>query len=108
MVYARASEKQGALEGFRSRAYQLWLDCLYDEQPAGAAEDAFSFAETDDAAPHFPLQILNDPRFEQFNPLDHLSTVGAAAIASSFGPFMRAMEERILGNEVIEDANDAG
>jgi len=46
--------------------------------------------KTDDAAPHFPLQILNDPRFEQFNPLEHLSTVGAGAIASSFGPFMAA------------------
>ncbi|EIC20433.1 KGGVGR-motif variant AAA ATPase [Thiorhodovibrio frisius] len=107
MVYARASEKQGALEGFRSRAYQLWLDCLYDEQPAGGAEDAFSFAETDDAAPHYPLQILNDPRFEQFNPLEHLSTVGAAAIASSFGPFMAALDERVLGNEDLEAVDHA-
>lgn len=105
MVYARASEQQDAVDGFRSRAYQLWLDCLYDEQPAGAAEEAFSFSETDDAAPHFPLQILNDPRFEQFNPLEHLSTVGAGAIASSFGPFMAALNERIFGaaEEVADD-----
>jgi cellulose biosynthesis protein BcsQ len=107
MVYARASETQEALEGFRSRAYRLWLDCLYDEQPAGAADDAFSFAETDDAAPHYPLVILNDPRFEQFNPLEHLSAVGTAAIRTTFGAFMDALADRVLGmspSEVLDDA----
>lgn len=106
MVHARASEKQGALESFCSRAYQLWLDCLYDELPPGDSADAFSFAEADDAAPHYPLQILNDPRFEQFNPLEHLSTVGAAAIASSFGSFMDALNERILGEGALGASDD--
>lgn len=106
MVHARASEKQAALEGFRARAYQLWLDCLYDEQPPGDSADAFNFAEADDAAPHDPLQILNDPRFEQFNPLEHLSTVGAAAIASSFGSFMDALNERILGEDALGAFDD--
>jgi MinD-like ATPase involved in chromosome partitioning or flagellar assembly len=108
MVYARAPETQEALDGFRSRAYRLWLDCLYDEQPAGAADDTFSFAETDDAAPHYPFVILNDPRFERFNPLEHLSTVGATAIRATFGAFMDALTDRVLDMSPSEVLDDVG
>jgi cellulose biosynthesis protein BcsQ len=108
MVYARASETQEALEGFRSRAYRLWLDCLYDEQPAGAEDEAFSFAETDEAAPHYPLVILNDSRFEQFNPLEHLSEVGSVAIRTVFGAFMDALADRVLDTSPSEVLHDAG
>jgi hypothetical protein len=82
MVYARAKQTRAALEGFRARAYQLWLDCLYDEQPAGAADDAFSFAETDDAAPHDPLVILNDPRFGPRTAAGLLGVQGSAGHSS--------------------------
>jgi hypothetical protein len=101
------AETQTALEGFRARAYRLWLDCLCDEQPADAIEDTFSFAETDDAAPHNPLVILNDPRFEQFNPLNDLSEVGEAAIRSTFGAFTTALADRVLDNSASEVHNDA-
>lgn len=107
MVFARAPETQAALDGFRARAYRLWLDCLYDEDPADGGVDRFTFAEVDDAAPHDPLLILNDPRFEQFNPLDHLNHVGAAAIAATFGPFMAALDERVLAEGIAGGRDDA-
>jgi hypothetical protein len=94
------AETQTALEGFRARAYRLWLDCLCDEQPADAIEDTFSFAETDDAAPHNPLVILNDP-------LNDLSEVGEAAIRSTFGAFTTALADRVLDNSASEVHNDA-
>ncbi|TVQ87430.1 MAG: hypothetical protein EA400_11305 [Chromatiaceae bacterium] len=99
MVYAKAVKTQAALDLFRSRAYRLWLDCLYDEQLPNVGSDRFSFAETDDAAPHHPLLILHHPVFEQFNPLEDLNEAAEAAVAASFGPFMIALNERVLGED---------
>lgn len=103
MVYAKAAKTRAALEGFRLRAYPLWLEHLYDEQRPDEDSDLFSFAETEDAAPHDPLVILQNPVFEQFNPLEDLNETAEAAISSTFGPFMTALSERVLG----EDAQGA-
>lgn len=102
MVYAKAAKTQTALDAFRSRAYPLWLEQLYDEQPPDQGSNLFSFAETDDAAPHNPLVILQNPVFEQFNPLEDLNETAEAAIAATFGPFMAELGDRVLG------ADDAG
>jgi cellulose biosynthesis protein BcsQ len=101
MVYAKAVRTQAAVDGFRSRAYRLWMDCLYDAQPPDGGSDLFNFAEMDDAAPHDPLLILQNPIFEQFNPLEDLNPAAEAAIATSFGLFMSALNERILGEGAL-------
>ncbi len=98
MVHAKAGEAQSGLEHYLERSYQLWLDCLYDEAPPGAAEDLFTFSIGDDAAPHYPLTILWDPRFERFNPLENLTEVGDMAITSTFGAFAAGLDQRILGD----------
>ncbi|MBK1704964.1 KGGVGR-motif variant AAA ATPase [Halochromatium glycolicum] len=99
MVYAKAAKTKVALESFRSKAYSLWLEQLYDEQRPEDGPDVFNFAETDDAAPHDPLVILQNPVFEQFNPLEDLNEAAEAAISSTFGPFMAALGERVLGDD---------
>lgn len=103
MVHAKAGQTQSATDRFRSNAYQLWLDCLYDEAPAdvraGApgASEPFTFSLEDDAAPHDPLTILSDPRFERFNPLEDLNAEAEVAVKATFGSFVSALDQRILG-----------
>jgi hypothetical protein len=103
MVHAKVGRTQSDVDRFRSNAYQLWLDCLYDEAPAdlGADEstpsEPFTFALEEDAAPHYPLTILWDPRFEGFNPLEHLNAEAEAAVDATFGRFSAALDQRILG-----------
>lgn len=104
MVHAKAGQKQADVDRFLSNAYQLWLDCLYDEAPADERSNAsppsevFTFAQEEDAAPHYPLTILWDPRFEGFNPLEHLNAEAEAAVNATFGTFAVALDQRILGD----------
>ncbi len=104
MVHAKAGQTQTAVERFLSNAYQLWLDCLYDEAPADegpgetAPAEVFTFAQGEDSAPHYPLTILWDPRFEGFNPLEHLNAEAEAAVNATFGTFAAALDQRILGD----------
>jgi hypothetical protein len=103
MVHAKAGQTQAATDRFRAHAYQVWLDCLYDEAladvPPGAqgAAEPLTFGLQDDAAPHDPLTILWDPRFEGFNPLEHLNAEADTAVRATFGGFMSALDERIMG-----------
>jgi hypothetical protein len=103
MVHARAAQTQAASDRFLSSAYQLWLDGLYDEAPAGesseptATSELFTFAQNDEAAPHYPLTILADSRFEGFNPLEDLNKVAEAAVDATFGRFVGSLDQRIFG-----------
>jgi hypothetical protein len=97
MVHAKADGTEADANDFLERSYELWIANLYDEAPAEANAEAFSFDIGDEAAPHYPFAILRDERFERFNPLEHLSHVGETAIQTVFGPFADALEQRVLG-----------
>jgi len=101
MVHARAEGTADEQRRFVSRAYQLWVDTLYDELPGGTdvvPEEAFSFDERDEAAPHWPLTILRSDRFERFSPLEHLSEVGEKAVREAFGSFFDGLASRVSGS----------
>ena len=98
MVRALAGEAQSDFDRYLGRSYQLWLDCLYDESPPGASDERFSFDQNDDAGPHYPLTILRDARFENFNPHEQMHEVGEQAISAAFGGFCEALEQRIFGD----------
>jgi len=105
MVHAKAGQTQAASDRFLANAYQVWLDGLYDEAPAEGVrdglpgpEDAFTFGQDDEAAPHYPLTILWDLRFENFNPLEDLNPEAETAIEATFGGFAAALDQRILGD----------
>ncbi len=109
MVHAKAGEAQWELDRYLEHSYRLWLDGLYDETPPGADDDRFTFSIGDETAPHYPLTILSDPRFERFNPLDDLTQVGETAITASFGAFAAGLEQRILGDtDGSQSVSDGG
>ena len=101
MVHARADGTADEQRGFLSRSYGLWVDTLYDELPPdldSVPNEAFSFEEGDEAAPHWPLTILRSDRFERFSPLEHLSQVGETAVREIFGSFFDSLTSRVLGS----------
>ncbi len=86
------------LDRYFEHSYRLWLDGLYDKAPAGSDDDRFTFSIGDEAASHYPLTILADPRFECFNPLQDLTQVREAAIAGTFWAFAAGLDQRIFGD----------
>jgi cellulose biosynthesis protein BcsQ len=99
----KTNREAGVLR-FQQRAYELFAETLYDEIPAGATitaedgdEDLFHPAETDDSAPHRPILIDWDERFQEFDPKLRPEDGGAtqAQIDATFGALIQFANERI-------------
>ena len=93
---ANQAERQKA---FLQKSHDLFSKTLYDEVPPNSTDDdVFHFDIEDDAAPHFPVKINWDSRFQEFNPIDIASGVFTQSqIDASFKSlFDRA--ERLIGN----------
>ena len=94
MVQAKAVADPDAQASFRTRAFDIFSDTLYDEED-GIEEDAFNFDYDDVSAPHYAWPILNDANYAEFNPLARRNQFSDAVYERTFGPFIRALEERI-------------
>lgn len=97
-------------ESFVQHSYDLFLNHLYDQvEPAVGAdgiaalqtrEKLFSFDTNDEDAPHFPLRIRWNARFQEFNPLLSAARGGLddADIELAYGSFFKevmfALSER--------------
>jgi cellulose biosynthesis protein BcsQ len=86
-------------ERFLEKAYDIFSETLYDDvKPNQNEEDVFNFSLEDDSAPHFPLRINWDSRFQEFNPLDMSSGLFTEAqIMASFGNFLERAMQLIAG-----------
>lgn len=84
---------------FLERSYELFSEHLYDDiEPGDAASlDAFSFQPEAEEAPHFPLRVRWNARFQEFNPLVGWAEGGVddADIELAFGPFFDKVIELI-------------
>lgn len=90
------TERMDYLTRCRESAYSLFLETIYEET---AAEDldTFNFDLNDDAAPHFPLEILWNRAFQEFNPQseDYFKTNGAL-LTACYGNFLQTTTELVL------------
>jgi len=76
---------------FLEHAYNLFSETLYERIEPGKEQDpeVFNFDMKDDAAPHYPLRIKWNNRFQEFDPL--LLSKGILTdtdIAAAFGDFL--------------------
>ncbi len=81
------SEQSKRARGFLEKSYGLFSEALYDEVQPGETSEA-SFDLEDESAPHYPLRINWNNRFQEFSPL--LLSQGLfteAEIEASFGNF---------------------
>jgi cellulose biosynthesis protein BcsQ len=95
-MFPEANQHERAVQ-FKRRSWDLFRETLYDELPAGVQQsnDAFSFDETDDSAPHSPLKIRWNPRFAEFDPLVPITDGGVSEgdLEFTYGEFLKGVEE---------------
>lgn len=104
MVYALFPENDQANRAklFLEHAYNLYVSNLYEEIPPGdtSNDEVFNYALTDEDAPHKPVHIRWNPRFQEFDPL--LLTQGIVTeedIRLTFGPFIDRVMEELPGED---------
>lgn len=81
------SDQAKRARDFLGKSYSLFSESLYDEVQPGETSDA-SFDLEDESAPHYPLRINWNNRFQEFSPL--LLSQGLfsdAEVEASFGNF---------------------
>jgi cellulose biosynthesis protein BcsQ len=88
------SDREVGVKRFQRRAYELFAENLYDAIPPNVDEsegDYFHPIETDQAAPHFPILVDWDERFQEFNPNLRPEDGGARAaqIEATFGALIQ-------------------
>lgn len=89
--------REDYLSRCRESAYNLFLETIYEET---AAEDidTFSFALDDSLAPHFPVEILWNISFQEFNPqsADYFK-INGAQLTACYGNFLQTATQLVLG-----------
>lgn len=82
------SDQSKRARGFLEKSYELFSETLYEEIRPGEIGDAFNFDLEVESAPHYPLRINWNNRFQEFDPL--LLSQGLftdVEIEASFGNF---------------------
>lgn len=98
------SGREAGVERFQQYAYELFAETLYDEIPVkpddldvASEADLFHPDRADESAPHFPLLIDWDERFQEFDPMLRPEDGGATPIQvdATFGALIKYALERI-------------
>ena len=90
----KTGNREASIRQFKQRAYELFAE-LYDEIPADVASvdpaEYFHPGESDESAPHAPILIDWDERFQEFDPGLRFEDGGAsdAQIEAAFGGLIR-------------------
>ncbi|MGE5451096.1 MAG: KGGVGR-motif variant AAA ATPase [Acidobacteriota bacterium] len=95
------TDREASVRGFQRHAYELFAETLYDELPAEQDDDneLFHPGEKDESAPHFPILVDWDERFQEFDPMLRPEDGGAtrAQIEGSFGQLIARLLSRLDG-----------
>lgn len=72
-------------------AHRLFADTIYEDS-ASTDLEAFNFAPGDSDAPHHPLRINWNRRFQEFDPISDPDSLNEKEIEASFGEFLDGAE----------------
>lgn len=99
------SDREGGVKRFQRKAYELFAETLYDAIPMKedangvdeAVADYFHPIESDEGAPHFPILVDWDERFQEFKPdlRPEQGGVSDALWEASFGALIRWVSRRV-------------
>jgi cellulose biosynthesis protein BcsQ len=97
------SARENGVRDFQQSSYELFAGTLYDEIPAGSEDSGneyFHPSDTDEAAPHFPILIDWDERFQEFDPTVRVENGGVtdAQIEAAFGGLLKWVLQRVSGD----------
>ncbi|TAN66758.1 MAG: hypothetical protein EPN17_12955 [Methylobacter sp.] len=84
----------------KEAAYNLFLETIY-EQTAAEELDTFNFAADDNSAPHFPLEVLWNITFQEFNPQsEDYFRINGAQLNACYGNFLQMATQLVLGEYI--------
>lgn len=101
------SDRERIVVNFQEESYALFAETIYDDIPPNVDEqgaDDFVFfhpSENDESAPHFPILVDWDERFQEFDP--HLRPeqggITEVQVDATFGNLLRWVEVRTSESE---------
>ena len=94
MVQARTQANATSESTFRTHAFEMFSDTVYDEEE-GIEEEAFNFDYDDINAPHYAWPIADDPNYAEFNPLERGEQLSEYLFERTFGLFIKNLREKI-------------
>lgn len=94
MVQARAQANASSEAAFRTHAFDLFSETVYDEEE-GIEEEAFNFDYDDTSAPHFAWSIADDPNYAEFDPFSRGEQLTEHLFDRTFGGFIKNLREKI-------------
>jgi len=94
MVQARAQTHPQSESSFRTNAYEMFSDTVYDEEK-GIDEASFNFDYDDATAPHYAWPIADDANFAEFNPIVSRDQFARHVYDRTFGPFISNLRAKI-------------
>ncbi len=94
MVQARAQANATSEASFRTHAFDMFSDTVYDEEQ-GIEEEAFNFDYDDGNAPHFAWPIADDPNYAEFDPFARGEQLAEHLFDRAFGGFIKNLREKI-------------
>jgi hypothetical protein len=89
-MFPKIGQKEKS-ESFLEESYTLFSETVYDSIEPGDNNNnsLFNFDLRDEDAPHYPIQIGWDERFQEFNPLDiRDANLLEGQIQASYGDFL--------------------
>jgi len=94
MVQARAQANATSESTFRTQAFDMFSDTVYDEEE-GIEEEAFNFDYDDVNAPHYAWPIADDPNYAEFDPFARGEQLAEHVFERTFGGFIKNLREKI-------------
>ena len=98
------SDQASRAKSFLENSYTLFGETLYDKVSPGDNDlELFNFGMEDTSAPHFPLRIRWNNRFQEFDPLQISNGLfNDDEIRASYGEFLDGAMEELEGRSVSE------
>lgn len=93
-------EQAARADHFLDKAYTLFSETMYETIEPGETQDqdAFNFDMTDTVAPHYPMRIKWNKRFQEFDlALLERGILTEAEIASAYGEFLDGARRLVAG-----------
>lgn len=103
------TDRERDIKRFQQAAYELFAETLYDDIPPDSAspdahdttlESYYHPSKADESAPHFPILVDWDERFQEFDPRLRPEQGGTtdAQIEATFGTLIQWVTKRISGD----------
>lgn len=94
LVHAKAQANSDAQAHFRTEAFELFAQTLYDVEE-GIEAESFNFDYDEENAPHFAWPILDDSNFAEFNPVYRRDQCSAAMYDRTYGSFLKSLANKV-------------